>query len=750
MATTRSGIHAKLDAGGVHYRVLRYMLHEQLSEVSSLSCAIAQDDGEAPDPSALVDQKAVLTLQSNDGKQKRTFAGQIVSAARGEQDRDVQVVEVHVAPHAWRLSKRADCRIFQQQSAKDIVTKVLGDAQVDGDWRTSGSYPPRDYTVQYRETDLAFVSRVLSEEGIYFAVEHKDGKDVVAFGDDPTGFGPVDGTTSLPFRATFGESEVDDYVANVSRVHQTRSDKVTLRDYDANKPKVKLESTKTADGEKGELEVYAYPGRFDSPSRGDALAAVLLDSIRADRDVVEGETPLLTLRPGARFSIEGHPYAPLDGEYLVIALDIAGSDVYAFDARAGEKQRARHSYVCRFRAVPTKTTKYRPPRLARECVVPGLQTAISTGPSGQEIHVDAHARVKAQFHWDRLGKNDDKSSCWMRTSQLPTGGSMLLPRMKWEVAVNYLEGDVDRPVVMARLYNGATMPPYKLPDNKVRSSLQTATTPGGGSTNELRTNDTKGSEEMFFNASKDMSVDVGNNTTESVGNNQTRQIGSNHTLNVTNSFSSSVGSNQSITVAATQDVHVQTFLVDQVGGGHSLTIGAARSMKIGGDHKVEVGGDSKVTVGGPMIDLVVGSANEHVLGNHSHKVAAALVEMTAGSRSVCVAGMRSENAGALKIIGTNAGRGVDVSGTMMEKVGGAIVRSVNGDLAEKAGAGFTEIASGAEILKATNIQIEGETMVTIAMGASTLVLMPAMIVIAGASVKMDGEVDDAGALVMDN
>ena len=739
----RAGISANIAVAGKTYRVVRHALHEQLSEVSWLVCCLERDADDPPEPSSLIDQPAVFTLNKDDGAEKRTFVGSVVRVRRTE-----ELVEVLVAPKAWRMSRRADCRIFQKMSAVDIVKKVLDGAGVDKtDWKTSGTYAPRDYTVQYRETDLAFVARLLSEEGIYFSIQHDAQNDTVVFGDDPKGFGPIDGPSTLAYRSNFHHADVGvlALVTDVTRTQQVRSDKTCLRDYDPDKPKLKLESTAKTD--KAAAEVYAWPGRFTDPKVGDRLAQVLLDSLRADGDVVTGEVAVLSLVPGARFTIEEHPYAPLNQEYLVVGVDHDGQDkqLFAKTHEVGGKDSS-----CRFRAIPTKTVAYRPPRRLREHFVAGTQTAITTGPSGQEIYTDKDGHVKVQFHWDRIGTNDEKSSVWMRTSQLPTGGSMLLPRMKWEVAVSYLEGDVDRPFVMARMYNVATPPPYKLPDHKGRSSIQTATTPGGGSSNEIRMCDDAGSEEMMMNASKDMSVDVGNNTTEAIIANLTRSVGSNHNLNITNSFNGSVGASQTIAVSGTQDVHVQTFMVDQVTGAHTLAIGGARSMKVGGDHKRTVGGDSTLKSGGMMIDLVVGAANEHGLADYSHTVGAALVEMTAGGRSTIVGGDRSETATLAKVIYTPAGRSVDVSGTMNQKVAGLVYRKTDADLGETSGANFMEVATGAQLLKATNITIEGDSLVTLVMGASVICVTPQSVSIAGVSIKVDGEVIDEGALVADN
>ncbi len=732
-------VEASLTIGGTSRDLLWYALHERISEVASMRCAFGAPQGEdLPDPESLVDQPAVLTLQfAEGGGAKRYFAGKVVQARRGRS------VEVLVVADAWALSRRADCRIFQQKSVVDIVKEVLSGADVTKtEWKTTGSYATRDYTVQYRETDLAFVARLLSEEGIYFVFRHDASANTMVFGDDPKGLGSIDGNSTLPYRDTFGEAAHGEYVADVERTQRVCSDKTTLRDYDPTKPKLKLESTAKAD--KASAEVYVWPGRFTDPKVGDRYAQVLLDSIRADRDVVTGRAGALTLVPGATFSIDGHPYGPLNQEYMIVAVDADGGGEGAFS------HQSRETFFCRFQAVPKDTVAYRPPRLQRERFVYGTQTANTTGPSGQEIHTNEAGQVKAQFHWDRLGKDDDKSSCWMRTSQLPTGGSMLLPRMKWEVAVSYLEGDADRPFVMARMYNAVTMPPYKLPDHKGRSSIQTATTPGGGSVNEIRMSDDKGSEEMFMNASKDMSIDVGNNTTEDVKVNLTRQIGSNHELSITDSFTGSVGASQKVNVGGQQAVHVQTFMVDQVTGNHTLKIGGMRSMKVGGDHKRDVTGDSKLDVGSMSIDLVVGAANEHALGDAKHDVAAALVEMTAGSRSVIVGGDCAEAAGAAKVIVTAADRSVDVTGSMQAKVAGLVYRKTTGDLAETASGNVTEIAAGAQIIKADNISIEGQSMVMIVMGASTIMVMPSMVMIAGASMKVDGEIADEGALVLDN
>lgn len=731
------------------YRVLRYRLEEELSVPSALSCEVTQDDTEPKNPADLVGQTAVLDLGRTDGSQKRQFAGQIVQAGRAPDDDDVRTLHLTIAPAPWRLGKRADCRVFQKKTVVDIAKQVLETAGVTADkqdWQIAFDHPEREYLVQYRETDLAFIQRILAEEGIYYAVHHKDGAEVVVFGDDPHGVGDIEGTATLPFHYDSGFGESFDKVMRVRQTLSVTSDKVMLRDYNPKVPKLAVEATvQSEDDGEHVLEVYDYPARCEDPAEAERLAQISLFALQADRDVVQGETGVLSMAPGLRFTIESHPYEPLNQQYLITKVLIEGSA-----PRLGAQSQEQPTYRCYFHGVPTAKTSYRPPRLPRAADLVGLQTTFTTGPAGQEICVNDAGAVKIRYHWDRLGPTDDGSSCWARTSQVPTGGSMLLPRMDWEVSTVHLEGDPDRPLVMGRMYNAQKPPPYSLPGDCARSALQTATTPGGGSSNELRTTDTKGSEEMFFNASKDMTVDVKNNTTESVGNCCSRSIGSDQTKNVTNSVTCSIGGSQTLTVGANQKLNVETQLQEEIGADHSLDIGGSRDLKIGGDHKRDVGGDSSLEVTGNMIDLVVGSITEETLGSYTHNVSAALCDITVCDRNLIVGGSITETAGAAKIIGVLGGRGVEVGGNMMTQVAGAILNIASGDRVDKAGGSYTEIAAGAQLVKANNIVIEADSLLSLVMGASTITLLPAAVALAGLQIKLDGNVSDLGALVVDN
>lgn len=746
----RISVRTEIEVGGQPLRVLSCSIEEAISAIPLLEAEVTTPEG-APDPGTLLGKPLRCTLRRSDDSRSRSFAGLVIEATRSADKDGTPSVVLRAAPRLWRLGKRADCRTFQKKSVPDIVKEVLTGAGIPaGDQEThlTGSYEPRVYAVQYRESDLDFVTRLLSEEGIYFVVRHEDGQDRVVFSDGPAGLGAIEGTSSLPFAHAFGFDTSREHVMWVEQALEVRPDKVFVRDYDFERPKFKLEAKGEGkdDGPKA-LEVYRYPGRSASGGTLARYAQVLLDSMQAERDVVRGEATVLTLEPGATFTLTDHPYEPLNQEYLITSIRIGTTERRMFDGAAEQTGR---DYACRFTAVPTARSPYRPPRIARARAIPGAQTAVTTGPAGGEIHTDNHGRVKAKYHWDRLGKSDDTSSVWMRTSQVPTGGSMLLPRVGWEVTVRHIEGDPDQPVVMSRVYTATAPPPYPLPAGKTRGALQTATTPGGGSSNELRMDDTKGKEEMFFNASKDMTVDVVNNTTESITSNETRTIGSNRKLNVTNSVTTSVGAAQKISVGGNQSVKVETFLVEQCGADHSLSIGGNRDLKIGGDHKRTVDGASTESIGGRRMDLVVGSVNETTMANMTHSVSTALAEITAGDRSVLVGGDRTESTGAVKAVIAAGGRGVDVTGSMTTKVAGAILTMIGGDRNDNAEGLFTEVAAGAQIVKANSVTLEGDAVVSLVMGASTITLTPASISIAGVSIKIDGATAELAALILDN
>lgn len=732
-------VRAEASVDGTSYEVLSLRVTMRHAALGEARCELSDFDG-GPSPAALIGKPAVLTL-TRDDDHRAAFAGIVVEASHVGGETTRAHAEIVVVPRLWRLSRRTDCRVFQGLTVEEIVDDVCDRAGVaDREWTLTHRYEPRVYCVQHRETDLAFVERLLAEEGISFTVETRGGIDVVCFTDEQ--LGPVEGATSLPYKSEFGFDTSRDVVEALEQVVSIRSDRATVRDYDFERPDFELAGRAEGSGEGDKtLETYLFPARSSDEATVQRRAQVVLESLQCRRDQVVGETGALHLVPGRTFSITDHPYAPFNREYLLLEVE------HRFRAAAWGASDADDALGCRFVAMPLEVGPFRPERRrARE--VPGFDSAVVVGPVGSEIHPDEYGRVKVQFPWDREGDGTDAASAFMRTFQVPLAGGILTPRVGWEVTCRNLEGDPDLPVVSGRMFTAKAPPPYALPEHKARMAIQTATSPGGGSVNELRFDDEKGAEEMFMNASKDMSVGAGNNATESIGGNETRTIGANQDIEITGAMSS-ISASQTWQVGGNQKVGVSTYMVDQNGGAHLHSVGGNRDLTIGGDHRALVGGASSLSVGGMQVDLVAGSVVEASTSPMTDTIGAALVELAAGGRSVICAS-RAETIGAAKVVLASGGRGVEVGGTLSHDVGAAMAIKASGDINDNSGGELTDVAGGAQMVKATNVTFTAKTLLTVVCGGSTLTLTPASVTLAGATVTLDGVNPATAAMVKDN
>lgn len=742
MANELHSVRAELSLSGEPYAVLSLVLREKLDEIPRLVATITRDDV-LPKPLSLLDEPVELAFGATElFETPRRFRGLVTQATRRIDAKGRPRLEIVVEPALYKLTKRSDVRSFLDKSAREILQEVLDGAGIPHAFQLGESYEPRPNVIQYRESDFDFLRRLAAEEGIAFAWDH-EAERLVLF-DDPHGLGEA-ADAVLKYIPEFGFGQSGASVQKLSRSLAVTTDKVHLRQYDFEKPRTLVEATVEGIDEGAHaLEAYVAPARSVKEAEVKRHAQVVLDALQSRRDLWTGACTSWALRAGERLSVEGHPLEALDQPLLIVGVELRHDDT-----RSGVET-SKLSTSLSFEAIPTKTSSYRPARRPRAASVPGVQLATTTGASGQEIDVDEHGRVTAIFPWDRRGAHDDTASVRMRTIQLPTGGSMFHPRVGWEVLVQCDEGDPDTPLVVGRLYNALTMPPYSLPGGAVRSAIQTATTPGGGSSNELRTDDTKGKEEMFFNASKDTTILVKNNATESVGNDATLEVGGNQSVEITNSLTTTIGASQSITVGGNQKLAVETFQVDECGGDYSLTVGGNRDMKVGGDHRHTVGASETIEVGAMKTDLVVGKVSETIAGDATREVAAASVTLTPADIALEAGGNHDETIGAAKLIVSIGGVGSETSGTSMTQIGGAKVALVDADRAETAGATYTSIAAGAQIVKADNIVFEADGMITLVMGGSILSVTPASVAFIGASVKVDGATAETAALIVDN
>jgi type VI secretion system secreted protein VgrG len=647
-------------------------------------------------------------------------AGDVLGGARFE-----LTLGSPVAP----LAIGRDCRVFQEMTVVDAVSDVLSRAGVsDVEWRTSASYAKRPYIAQYRESDWDFVERLLEEEGIYYWFEHTGEATTLVFGDDSTSASPIDGSAELVFLDSSAMQAADAAVYELTKSALVVHDAVRLRDYNFDKPKLSLDE-KAGDGPR---ELYDFPGRFGVPSDGARLAQVRLEERQTRRSVLTGRGSTTRLRVGRVFEVSGHPLESLSGSYFVIGVSYAVSE--ARGAVSGQHEGLRLTWT----AIP-KATPFRAERRAHVTRDPGgPESGVVVGPAGEEIHPDKSGRVRVQFYWDRVGQRDDKASTWMRVGQFPLGGSMILPRIGWDVLVHHFEGDIDAPYVSSHLYDGQFPVAYPLPANKTRTSFQTATTPGGGSTNEVRFEDKKGSEELFVNASKDMNVVVGDNSMEKVGVDLEETIGANLKETIGSNRKLGIKSNQDITIGASESLTVSGGRTVAVGGSETTTIGASRSVTVTKGSSLDATGGRTLTVGGTLMAISALGVNRLVLGSASVTIGGAWIQAAATGLSFMTAGAVAETVGGAKICAGAAGCSMAVKGACAETIGGAYVISAGGNVGESATSRLAFTVGGAFLANAPTIELEADSEISIRVGGASLTIKPSSVEVKAPTIAAPG------------
>ena len=459
-------------------------------------------------------------------------------------------------PWLWFLGQTADCRWFQNKSVPDIVQEVCRQAgYTDLRLALSGSYDPWEYCVQFRETDLNFVSRLLEQEGIFYYFEHSESKHVLVLCDDPAQLTSAPGYASVPFKPASGQNPMDTH-ENIFewRVEKSfRSGTHATRQFEFKTPSPVLSATSSiarpynADN----FETFDFPALAATSSSAavERVARLRVQEQQTGQTLAHGAGDALGLATGYVFALEQHPRADLNTRYLVRSTAISMSN----GSYASGDRRSSPEFNISLEAVLT-TEPYRPARKTAKPLVHGLQSALVVGPKGSEIYTDQFGRVKVQFHWDRQGKMDENSSCWIRVAQSWAGkgwGAVQVPRIGHEVLLAFMDGDPDRPVIVGSAYNGTNHLPYPMPANATQSGVRSRSSMGGTASNynEILFEDRMGSEQLSFRAEKDHLLTVKNDSTTSIGRDQSidikgngsTQAGGTLELEATRSITLSVG-----------------------------------------------------------------------------------------------------------------------------------------------------------------------------------------------------------------
>ncbi|PIA65816.1 type VI secretion system tip protein TssI/VgrG [Pseudomonas sediminis] len=615
--------HFSLSIDGIEHdlQVLEFTGREAISQPYAVDVELISERPDL-DLESLLHQRAFLAFDQNGAG----IHGLIHRIAQGESGKRITRYRLTLVPQLTYLTHRTNQRIFQHLTVEKIISQVLEEHGIQADayqFQLGSLYPEREYCVQYDESDLHFVQRLCEEEGIHYHFQHSSAGHVLTFGDDQTVFPRL---APLAYQQDTGLVADDPVIKHFGVRVETRTSQVTRRDYDFEKPRLQLEAKAEGDAQP-KLEDYDYPGRYTDRERGKHLAKRALERHRHDFELAEGDGDSPTLVSGHFLDLTEHPRSEWNQLWLLTEVQHEGKQPQVLEESVtSDTQPAdgfTQGYRNRFTATPWDVP-YRPPLKHPKPRILGSQSAVVTGPAGEEIHCDQYGRVKVQFFWDREGQADDKTSCWLRVSSSWAGdryGAITIPRIGMEVLITFLEGDPDQPLLTGCLYHAEHVVPYDLPANKTRSVFKTLSSPGGGGYNELRIEDRKGAEQIYVHAQRDwdeniehdQKIRVGNERHDTVEANayshfkaeehrtthadRKTEIKANDHLTVGDSQHIKLGNGQFI--KAGQEIHLSSGLRVVLEAGSELTLkGGGSFIKLDGGGVTLVGPAIKINSGG--------------------------------------------------------------------------------------------------------------------------------------------------------
>ncbi|MGE0788170.1 MAG: type VI secretion system Vgr family protein [Sandaracinaceae bacterium] len=573
------------------------------------------------DPQKILGSSAALTLRRD---LRDNVYGGIVSSVRSHHEHGGLLThhvraQIVIEPALAALRQGRNTKIFQEKDVptvlREVLTEALGHYGREVEVLTQRSYPKREYTVQYQESDFAFVHRLMEEEGIVYQLEAgDDGIEKLVLLDAPEQHPPIEGGPIVEYSTIGHDTGLigQEYVRRFEPVATIVGTEIATQHFDWTHPSAKIIGQDATDPDAGDGPHGASYGpmresyEHDEPltlhdyaltyRAHDVADQQRLRRERQARDALtfEGVSTLRAFRVGHRIELNAHAQLELNAAYTLVAV------THHFGTHAPpDGDHHRRHYHNEFLAVAADLP-YRPRRVHPRPRIRGIQTAIVTGPANEEIHTDEHGRVKVQFHWDRLGELDDKTTCWIRCMQTwagPGWGAFVLPRVGMEVVVSFIDGDVDRPLVTGCVYNGDRATPYELPAKKMVSTFKTNSYPGGDGYNELRFDDQKHEEEIWLHGEKDWNTVIEHDLTRTVRHDEHQTVGHNRTRNVGVNERVTVGSNRNKTVGANETLTVGANRTRMVGVDESVTIGQNQKLAVVKDQETKIGENRIVQVG---------------------------------------------------------------------------------------------------------------------------------------------------------
>lgn len=638
---------------------------EALSKLYEFTVSFKSEDASI-DCQKLIGEVASIELEAQNGV-RRYFSGQMVRfSALGKRGRH-WLYEATIAPKLWHASRRSDFKIWQKCTVMDVVDEILGKNAIKYEWRIKQSVKNWEYKVQYGETDLDFLTRLLEHEGIYYWFEHSQGGETLILADHFTTPEPFAGYESIPFYPPDEAREDEDHYWDWHMAREPEPGKLSHSDYDFKKPSTDL--TTEGNDPRGHLfdqyEIYQYPGNYIEPGDGSQYASARLEALQASQDRIVLRGKVRGATPGYRFSLRRHPRQDQNRDLLIVSARYQAEDN---DYDSGSDSQGTHYFV-EIEAQPADRG-FRPltPRQAPRAR--GPETAVVVGPAGEEIYTDEYGRVKVHFHWDRYGAKDGTDSCWIRVASPWAGsnfGGIHIPRIGQEVIVDYEYGDPDRPLITGRVYNAKQMPPWELPANKTQSGFLTRSSLGGaagdgmrdgvGDANALRFEDAKGREQLWLHAQRDQLTEVEHDEDKWVGNDRRKEIDRdefntihrdrtevvdrNEKINVHGWRTEEVDLDETITVHKNRSRRVDLNEEIDIGINRSKSIGRNEDDTIGKNWSINVGNLKNQTIGLAYMQNVGMAKMLNVGLIYNSNVGGKRLEITGASKSEIVTADRT-------------------------------------------------------------------------------------------------------------
>jgi type VI secretion system secreted protein VgrG len=533
---------------------------------------------------SIIGQNVTVNMTLTDGS-SHYFNGFVSQFAQTGQDSQFAYYQAEMVPWLWFLSQTSDCRIFQNKTVPEIVMQIFQEFGFH-DFRSAlqGTYERLDVAMQYRETEFNFISRLMEREGMFYFFEHEQGKHTLVIADQPAAHPILPVTPKIAYQPGDGSGVGSDVITRFALKREWHPGKYAMNDYNFEVPSTDLEVASISRVEVGgnrRYELYEHPGDYQRKTQGEAVVRIRMQEIESISQMVNAASSCRAMAAGYRFTLAGHDQQDLNQAYVITKV--------RHEAKVNAATPG--TYTNEFIAIP-HSVPFRPLRLTPQPVVRGPETGIVVGPKGEEIFVDKYGRVKVHFHWDRQGKSEENSSGWIRVAQPWAGkqwGTLFIPRVGDEVLVEFLHGEIDRPVVIGSLYNGEDGPPVSLPAGQTITTIKSNSTKGGGGSNELRFEDKKGSEEIYLHGQRDWRTVVEHDQYETIGNNKTVEVGGNRTQ--------TVGRAQTLTIGAGYQITVGAAMNERVGSDKQANVGGNLSEAVGKDFRLNIGVDGRLALG---------------------------------------------------------------------------------------------------------------------------------------------------------